>query len=61
MEEEIPWLSYLIVAIIVAFITAIFTENSVLKRIQYSDGIVIAGGKCRLKKGYGKLDEKSNN
>ncbi len=56
MEEEIPWLSYLIVSIIVAFITAIFTENSVLKRIQYSEGITLAGGKCRLKQGYGKLE-----
>ncbi len=56
MDEEIPWLSYLIISIIVAFITAIFTENSVLRRIQYSEGVVIAGGKCRLKKGYGKLE-----
>ena len=56
MDEDIPWLSYIIVSIIVAYITAIFTESSVIKRMQYSEGIIITGGKCRLKKGYGRLD-----
>jgi hypothetical protein len=48
-----PWLSYVFVSIIVAFVVSIFTENSVLRRITHSDGVVLVGGKCRLKPGYG--------
>ncbi len=61
MDEEIPWLSYIIVALIVSFITAVLTEHSVLKRIQYSEGIALIGGKCRLKRGYGRLDNQDTN
>jgi len=53
MTEEHPYLSYIFIAIFVAFITAVFTENSVIKRIGYSEGVMIAGGRCRLKNGYG--------
>jgi hypothetical protein len=53
--NETPWLSYIVLTIVVAFITAIFTEKSIMKRIQYSEGIVLSAGKCRLKPGYGQL------
>jgi hypothetical protein len=50
---EHPWPSYLFISIVVAFAVSIFTENSVLRRITHSDGVVLIGGKCRLKPGYG--------
>jgi hypothetical protein len=50
------WLNYIIVIIITSIITAIFTENAVLKRIQYSEGVFFAAGKCRLMPGYGPLE-----
>ncbi len=53
MTDDHPYLSYIFIAIFVAFITAVFTENSVIKRIGYSEGIIMSGGKCKLKNGYG--------
>ncbi len=52
MADDHPYLSYIFIAIFVAFITAIFTENSVIKRIGYSEGIIMSGGKCKIKPGF---------
>ncbi len=53
MNEDIPWLSYIVLTIVVSFLVAIFTEYSVTKRMQMSEGVVLKAGKCRLKDGYG--------
>ena len=51
----INWLSYVVVIVITTFIVSIITENVVMDRIGLDDGIMVAAGRCRLKKGYGRL------
>jgi hypothetical protein len=43
-----------------ALVSSIITEHAVIQRIQYSEGITFAGGKCRLKSGYGLKDDVTN-
>ncbi len=57
---EINWLSYIVVIVITTFIVSIITENIVIKRLQFSEGVEIIAGKCRLKQGYGLLENKIN-
>ena len=44
---EGSWISYLFVIIITSLIVAIITENAVISRIQLSDNVVFANGRCR--------------
>ena len=55
------WVSYIFVIFITALITAIITENAVISRITLSDGVGLIAGKCRLTKGFGKLNEQNQN
>jgi len=50
------WISYVFVIFVTALITAIITENAIIARLQLSDGVGLIAGKCRMKPGYGKLD-----
>jgi len=56
MNEDINWFSYLFVIIITTFIVSIITEKIVINRLKLSEGVDIIAGRCRLKKGYGKLE-----
>ena len=53
------WVSYVFVILVTALITAIITENAVINRITLSDGVSFVAGKCRVAKGYGKLNEQN--
>ena len=56
---EINWLSYIIIIIFTALFTSILTEHAVIKRIKYSEGVDYIAGKCRLKNGYGPINDKT--
>jgi hypothetical protein len=60
-DNQTPWISYILLTIFVAITTAILTENSVLKRIRYAEGVTFYNGKCRLKEGYGPVRVDKNN
>ena len=54
------WLNYIIVIVITGFVVSIITENAVINRLQIGqEGVVIAGGRCRLLDGYGKIGSKN--
>ena len=54
------WVSYVFVILVTALITAIITEQSVISRLQLSDGVNLVAGKCRLAKGYGAIGSPQN-
>lgn len=54
--ESGSFISYVVVIFITVVIVSIITENSVISRIQCSEGVQFVGGKCRLKQGYSKID-----
>jgi hypothetical protein len=56
-KDSINWFSYVFVIIITTFIVSIITEKLVINRLKLSEGVDIIAGRCRLKKGYGKLIE----
>jgi hypothetical protein len=51
------WFSYVFVIIITAIIVSIITERLVINRLKLAEGTDIVAGRCRLKRGYGKLPE----
>lgn len=53
MEDNYFLIIFLI--IIISLIVSIITEKIVINRLKLSEGVDIIAGKCRLKKGYGKL------
>lgn len=55
------WLNYIIIIVITVFVVSVITENAVINRLQISEGVVIAGGRCRLLDGYGKTGINSQN
>lgn len=57
MKREHEWLNYIIIIIFTSIIVSIITENAVLKRVSYSEGVHFSLGKCRLKEGYGKINQ----
>lgn len=59
--SNINWLGYLIVIIITIFISSLITEKITINRLMLSEGVEIAYGKCRLKRGYGKLQTNMTN
>ncbi len=54
MEDNYFFIIFLL--IIVSLIVSIITERLVINRLKLSEGVDIIAGRCRLKKGYGKLD-----
>ena len=55
MEDHYFLIIFLL--IINSLIVSIITERLVINRLKLSEGVDIIAGKCRLKKGYGKLPE----
>lgn len=58
MEDNYFFIIFLL--IIVSLIVSIITERLVINRLKLSEGVDIIAGRCRLKKGYGKLDSQEN-
>lgn len=54
MNDE-NWFTYLFVILITTIIVSIITEKIVINKLNLTEGVEVSQGRCRLKKGYGKI------
>jgi len=54
-DDNVSWFTYLFIILITTFIVSIITEKVVINKLNLMEGVEINQGRCRLKKGYGKL------